>query len=188
MKALGMLSYKVTLSSKVNKISQPLERRTILCIAYFQISGNLMSVFVNIYHDCYLIPYQYVNLFTLKSKNEMERLWLGSNNWGEAWEREEEAACGKGNGDRTGNVPSLVFMTTCGMADKYVKYQSRLEELIANKKRESYLSAISWIRAKVSFAMVRSAIQCLRGSRSRRRQLDFVDSDLQIDNIRACPN
>ena len=30
----------------------------------FQISGNLMSVFVNIYHDCYVIPYKYVNLFT----------------------------------------------------------------------------------------------------------------------------
>ena len=43
-------------------------------------------------------------------------------------------------------------------------------------------------RAKVSFAIVRSSILCLRGSRSRRIQLDFVDSDLQIDNIRACPN
>ena len=30
----------------------------------------------------------------------------------------------------------------------------------------SYSSAISWIRAKVSFAIVRSAILCLRGSRS----------------------
>ena len=47
---------------------------------------------------------------------------------------------------------------------------------------------ISWIRTKVSFAIVRSAILCLRGSRSRRRQLDFVDSNLQINNIRACPN
>ena len=28
----------------------------------------------------------------------------------------------------------------------------------------------------------------LRGSRFRRQQLDFVDSDLQIENIRACPN
>ena len=35
---------------------------------------------------------------------------------------------------------------------------SRLAELIANKKGESYSSAISWIRAKVSFAIVRSAI------------------------------
>ena len=83
---------------------------------------------------------------------------------------------------------SLVFTTTGGKADECVKYHSRLAELIANKKRESYSSAISWIRAKVSFAIVRSAILCLRGSRSRRRQLDFVDSDLQIENIRACPN
>ena len=87
-----------------------------------------------------------------------------------------------------GTFTPLVFTTTGGMADECVNYHSRLAELIANKKGESYSSAISWIRAKVSFAIVRSAILCLRGSRSRRRQLDFVDSDLQIDNIRACPN
>ena len=85
-------------------------------------------------------------------------------------------------------ITPLVFTTTGGKADECVKYHSRLAELIANKKGESYSSAISWIRAKVSFAIVRSAILCLRGSRSRRRQLDFVDSDLQIENIRACPN
>ena len=44
------------------------------------------------------------------------------------------------------------------MADECVKYHSRLAELIANKKRESYSSSISWIRAKVSFAIVLSAI------------------------------
>ena len=87
-----------------------------------------------------------------------------------------------------GTFTPLVFTTTGGMADEYVVYHSRLAELIANKKGESYSSAISWIRAKVSFAIVRSAILCLRSSRSRRRQLDFVDLDLQIENIRACPN
>ena len=79
-----------------------------------------------------------------------------------------------------GTFTPLVFTSTGGMPDECVKYHSRLAELIANKKGESYSSAIS--------AIVRSAILCLRGSRSRRRQLDFVDSDLQIDNIRACPN
>ena len=49
------------------------------------------------------------------------------------------------------------------MADECVKYRSRLADLIANKDGESYSSAISWIRAKVSFAIVRSAILCLRG-------------------------
>ena len=72
--------------------------------------------------------------------------------------------------------------------DECVVYLSRLAELIANKKGESYSSAISWIRAKVSFAIVRSSILCLRGSKSRRRLLDFVDSDLKIENIIACPN
>ena len=87
-----------------------------------------------------------------------------------------------------GTFTPLVFTTTGGMADECVRYHSRLAELIANKKGESYSSAISWIRAKVSFAIVGSAILCLRGSRSRTRQLDFVDSALQIENIRACSN
>ena len=47
-----------------------------------------------------------------------------------------------------GTVTPLVFTTTGEMAD----------ELIANKKGESYSGAISWIRAKVSFAIVRSPI------------------------------
>ena len=90
-----------------------------------------------------------------------------------------------------GTFTPLVFTTTGGMANECVKYHSRPAELIANKKGESYLRAISWIRAKVkcmSFAIVRSATLGLRGLRSRRRQLDFVDLDLQIENIRACPN
>ena len=41
----------------------------------------------------------------------------------------------------------LVFTTTGGMADEYVKYHSRLEELIANKKGKSYSSANSRKRA-----------------------------------------
>ena len=71
---------------------------------------------------------------------------------------------------KQGTFTPLVFTTTGGMADEYVKYHSRLAELIANKKGETYSSAVSWIKAKVSFAIVRSAIPCLKGSRSRRRQ------------------
>ena len=74
-----------------------------------------------------------------------------------------------------GTFTPLVFTTTGRMADECVKYHSRLAELIANKKGESYSSAISWIRAEVSFAIVRFVILRLRGSRSRRRQLDFAE-------------
>ena len=44
-----------------------------------------------------------------------------------------------------GTFSPLVFATTGGMADECVKYHSRLSELIANKKGESYSSAISCI-------------------------------------------
>ena len=57
-----------------------------------------------------------------------------------------------------GTFTPLVFTTKGGMADECVKCHSRVAELIANKKGESYSSAISWLRAKVSFAIVRSAI------------------------------
>ena len=46
-----------------------------------------------------------------------------------------------------GMFTPLVFTATGGMADEYDKYHSRLEELIANKKEESYSSAISCKRA-----------------------------------------
>ena len=81
-----------------------------------------------------------------------------------------------------GTFTPLVFTTTGGMPDECVKYHSRLAELIANKKGESYL------KRNLSFAIVRSAILCLRCLRSKRRQLDFVDSNLKIDDVRACPN
>ena len=53
-----------------------------------------------------------------------------------------------------GTFTPLVFTTTGGMADECVVYHSRLAELIANKKGEIYSSAISLIRAKVSFAKI----------------------------------
>ena len=39
-----------------------------------------------------------------------------------------------------GTFTPLVFTTTGGMANECVKYHSRLAELIANKKGESYSS------------------------------------------------
>ena len=81
------------------------------------------------------------------------------------------------------NVTPLVFTNTGGIADECVKYHSRLAELSSNKKGESYSSTISWIKAKVSFTIIRSAILCLRGSKPRRQQLDFVYPDLEIENF-----
>ena len=59
----------------------------------------------------------------------------------------------------------LVLSTTGGIAVKCNGYHSKLAELVGTKKGESYATTMSWIRAKVSFALLRSALLCLRGLR-----------------------
>ena len=80
----------------------------------------------------------------------------------------------------------LVFTTTGGMVDECLRYHSRLAELLSAKKQESCATTISWVRAKVSFAILRSALLCLRGSRTpRRRNSDVRDRDLEIEKGQA---
>ena len=77
----------------------------------------------------------------------------------------------------------LVFTTTGGMSDECQRYHSRLAELLAVKKQEIYASTITWIRIRVSFAILRSALVCLRGSRSNRRttpNIQETDPELEV--------
>ncbi|CAH3171511.1 unnamed protein product, partial [Porites lobata] len=61
-----------------------------------------------------------------------------------------------------GTFTPLVFTTTGGMGKECLKYHSRLAQLIAIKKGEQYAKTISWIRTRTSFALLRSALVCLR--------------------------
>ena len=84
-----------------------------------------------------------------------------------------------------GTFTPLVFITTGGMGTECKIYHKRLVELLSFKKGESYASTMSWVRAKVSFALIRSALLCLRGSRSIRRTLDTANLDFSVDNATA---
>ena len=77
-----------------------------------------------------------------------------------------------------GTFTPLVFTTTGGMSEECKRYHSRLAELIAAKKGEDYSTTMSWIRAKVSFAILRSALLCLRWTRAPRR----ITTNLQARN------
>ena len=58
--------------------------------------------------------------------------------------------------------------------------------IIYKKARALYATTISWVRAKVPFAILRSALLCLKGSRTpRRRNLDVKDRDLEIEKGQA---
>ena len=71
-----------------------------------------------------------------------------------------------------GTFTPLVFTTTGGMGKECLMYHSRLTQLIAIKKGERYAKTISWIRTRTSFALLRSALVCLRGSRTTRVPCD----------------
>ena len=86
-----------------------------------------------------------------------------------------------------GTFTPLAFTTTGGMSNECQRYHSRLAELLAVKKQESYASTIAWIRTRVSFAILRSALTCLRGSRSRRRTIPNIqETDLELEVSTAC--
>ena len=81
----------------------------------------------------------------------------------------------------------LVFTTTGGMSNECHRYRSRLAELLAVKKQESYASTIAWIRTRVLFAILRSALVCLRGSRSIRRITpNTQETDVELGVSVAC--
>ena len=85
-----------------------------------------------------------------------------------------------------GTFTPLVFTSTGGMADECKRFQSRrLAELLALKKGDDYAITISWIRAKVSFATLRSALLCLRGTRRKRRAANISDIDITSESAQA---
>ena len=84
-----------------------------------------------------------------------------------------------------GTFTPLVFTTTGGLAEECKRYHNRLAELLTIKKGEDYASTMSWLREKVSFAILRSSLLCLRGSRGRRKNVLHQDTDIRIENVTA---
>ena len=53
------------------------------------------------------------------------------------------------------------------MGDAASQVYKRLANLLCDKLDLSYGEIMGWIRCRLSFALVRSAIMCIRGARSR---------------------
>ena len=72
----------------------------------------------------------------------------------------------------------LIFACTGGAGPSATKVITRLAAKINEKGSESYADAISYIRTKISFALLRSSVLCLRGCRATRRQQAIVESSI----------
>ena len=78
----------------------------------------------------------------------------------------------------------LVFSTSGSMGPSASIFYKRLASRLAAKRNATYSSVLSWIRCKISFALIHSAVLCLRGTRTRPSNL-FLDFDLALSEGRV---
>ena len=87
-----------------------------------------------------------------------------------------------------GDFTPLVMSSSGGMCAEMQMALKHLGHKIAEKQNESYAKVIGILRCKFAFIMMRSAIVCLRGSRSIRRacyrnpmdEIDLAAADLRL--------
>ena len=60
----------------------------------------------------------------------------------------------------------LVFSASGGMGHEASVFYKRLASLLSDKWNDPYATVLGWIRCKLSFCLLRSAMQCIRGARS----------------------
>ena len=78
-----------------------------------------------------------------------------------------------------GSFTPLVFGTNGGLGEECASFLSTLSQKIASKDDESYAHTITWIRTRLSFDILRAAIQCVRGSRTPfRRPQEMNDFEM----------
>ena len=83
------------------------------------------------------------------------------------------------------NVP-IVLSATGGMGKQASIFYKRLASLLSEKRETTYSTTINWLRCSITFSLLRSAIQCLRGARSAFHRPDFgthVDYVMSLSNF-----
>ena len=78
----------------------------------------------------------------------------------------------------------LVFACSGGAGPSASKVMSRHALKINEKGQDSYSDAIRYIRTQISFALLRSSVLCLRGSRSIRRQTEESSVSAMVEEGR----
>ena len=103
--------------------------------------------------------------------------------------RRHELAKKREYGDRireveNGSFTPLVFATTGGMGREATLLYKRLADKISEKKNTMYSKTMAWIRCTLSFSLLRSAVMCIRGSRSTSHRVPNASLELGVAESR----
>ena len=83
-----------------------------------------------------------------------------------------------------GSFTPLVFGTNGGMGAECSKFVSKLASQLSEKQNESYSTVITWLRTRLSTEIIKSAILCVRGSRTPfRKANENIADDLHLNNV-----
>ena len=63
-------------------------------------------------------------------------------------------------------LPPLVMSASGGLAHEASVFYQRLAHQLSNKWGDDYSVVMGWLRCCLSFSLLRSSIQCIRGARS----------------------
>ena len=80
----------------------------------------------------------------------------------------------------------IVLSATGGMGNQATHFYKRIAKCLASKWDQPYSSIMSWLRCKLTFSLLRLAIQCLRGARSstghphRSLAMDLITAELHL--------
>ena len=85
-----------------------------------------------------------------------------------------------------GTFTPLIFTIHGGMGPECAAYHQNLAEKIASKTGEQYAKVLTFMRCKLSFIVLRSALLCLRGSRIiASRNLVAIDNNFVLNHDSA---
>ena len=80
-----------------------------------------------------------------------------------------------------GTFTPIVFSVFGGMGNECKTFFKRLTSLLSDKRLENLATVTTWVRKRVCFALLRSVLLCLRGSRHRYYKPAVKEVDMEID-------
>ena len=79
-----------------------------------------------------------------------------------------------------GTFSPLVFSSSGGMGPAATVVYKRIATLISEKRGHPYSHVLYWLRCHLCFSLLRSAVMCLRGSRSSYHRHNLTDPSIDL--------
>ena len=82
-----------------------------------------------------------------------------------------------------GSFSPLVFTPYGGTGREAERFMTELAQKLAERKNMTYNTIIHWLRSKLSFNLLKSAVMCLRGSRRSKSDLNMDLNGAEISKV-----